>query len=163
MEKVIRELIKSEPSISQSDVAARLGLSRQRVSQLCQEFGIEMKDARRGRRSKGPIRRADLNHFGHARQRHSPSFIGGACELTVASDLLRRGIAVYRSLTPVGAFDLVADYEGTLFRIEVRAAKRQGEQLIFSRPDLRYDVLALVTPDVTVTYRPIDGCSWPEF
>lgn len=161
MEKILRDLIEAEPNITQAQAAVRLGVSRQRISKLCQELGIKMPDGRRGRPLGLPKRSAELNHFGHERQRHNPAFIGGACELVVAADLLKRGIPTYRSLTPSAAFDLVADYEGQLFRIEVRAAKKKDEQVVFSRPEKRYDVLALVTPDAQVIYRPIEECAWP--
>lgn len=160
MRNILIDLLKAEPEISQTQAAQRLGVSRQRISQLCKELGLKMK---RGVRPwKPPLLGTGLNHFGYERQRRNPSFIGGASELTVAADLLRRGIPVYRSLTHVGAFDLIADYDGTLVRVEVRSAKRKPDgRLIFVRPEPRYDVLALVTQEAEIIYRPIDGCKWP--
>jgi hypothetical protein len=95
------------------------------------------------------------NHFGGERKLSS-NFIGGASELTAAADLLRRGIPVYRSMTSVAAFDLVAEVGGELIRIEVRSAKRGSDgRLRFPMPaEKRYDVLALVEPTGEVTYKP---------
>jgi hypothetical protein len=93
----------------------------------------------------------------HGTEQYLPSnFIGAASELQCAADLLRRGVHVFRSLTPCSGSDLVMDLAGELLRVEVRSAKRNGSgQLTYPRPaEVRYDVLALVEPDGRVTYQP---------
>ena len=164
MEHKILELIAKEPSLSQSEAARRLGISRQRVSQLCKQYGLKMAKgtpgARKPPRHSGPL----PNHFGHPRGRGNPAFIGAASEAIVAAHLMQRGIPVYRSMSPVASCDLIADFDGTLFRIEVRSVKRDKlGKAIFSPPAERYDLLALVTPDCLVEFRARIGLAVPDW
>lgn len=160
---MILELVAREPNLSQADVARLLGISRQRVSQLCKQHGLVLRNAIRGPR---PDRRIgpNPNHFGHARGRSNSAFIGAAGEATVAAYLMQRGIPVYRSMSPVASCDLIADLDGVLFKIEVRSAKRTNSgRLTFAIPQERYDVLALVTPDGAVQFRARAGLSVPDW
>lgn len=148
----IRACLSVHPDSSATDLAADAGISRQRVYQICRSAGIELTDKRR---RKGDAKQW-VNHFGGT-QSVSSNFIGGASELTASADLLRRGIPVYRALTFVSAADLVIDLGGELKRVEVRSAKRnKAGSLRYPMPAdrSRYDFLALVEPDGTVTYKP---------
>lgn len=102
------------------------------------------------------------NHFGHPRARQNPGLIGAASELVVAAYLMQRGITVYRAMSAAAACDLIVDFDGDLFKIEVRSAKRDTSgKLVFSTPEPRYDLLALVTPDGLVEFRPRQGIAVP--
>lgn len=147
----IRAVIAENPSSTASAIAANVGVSRQRVHQLCKIGVITLPD---GRRRGWSGKRA--NHFGVGKPL-PPHFVGGASELSACADLLRRGVPVYRAVTFVSAADLIIDLQGELKRVEVRSAKRNGSgSLRYPMPVDRamYDVLALVEPDGNVTYKP---------
>jgi len=104
------------------------------------------------------------NHFGHPRGRQNPGLIGAASELVVAAYLMQRGITVYRAMSAAASCDLIVDFEGCLFKIEVRSAKRDmSGKLVFSSPEPRYDLLALVTPDGAVEFRARQGIAVPNW
>ena len=153
----VRAALEANPCSSAADLAQAVGVTRQRVHQICRAEGLKPKDMRRGFK---PGRKSDPNwvrpnHFGGQKQLSS-HFTGGASELTASADLLRRGVPVYRALTFVSAADLIIDLDGRLLRVEVRSAKRNASGHIrYAAPQKgRYDVLALVEPDGSVTYRP---------
>jgi PD-(D/E)XK endonuclease len=73
------------------------------------------------------------------------NFVGAANELTVAADLLRRGYAVFRSVTMQAPFDLVAVRGTTVERVEVKSQVRVWDKTLF-------DVLAVVGADGQVRY-----------
>lgn len=54
----------------------------------------------------------------------STSTVGAISELTVSTDLLRRGFDVFRALSPAGPCDLVVLRGDRLLRIEVRTGSR---------------------------------------
>jgi hypothetical protein len=156
----LRELIKSNPATTVAIAAAALGVSRQRISQIAKKDGLTLRD---GRMDKASARDKQWrNHWGGT-DKLSSHFIGGACELLTAADLLRRGIPVYRAATFLSSCDLIADVDGVLLRIEVRSARqREDGRLAFPPPKKgRYDVIALVDQHGRVTYRPNDGVQWP--
>lgn len=164
MNHTILDLVAKEPGLSQAEAARRLGVSRQRVSQLCKLHGLKLKKAPRGP-SKDVVRRGpNPNHFGHPRGRSNPAFIGAASEAIVAAYLMQRGVPVYRSMSPVASCDLIADFDGTLFKIEVRSAKRdKAGRVKFTAPECRYDLLALVTPDTAVEFKARSGLAVPNW
>ena len=149
---IIKAALAEKPRSSALDLAKETGLTRQRVYQLCKEHGIKLVDKRFTR----PVGAQWTNHFGGA-EKLTSHFIGGASELTACADLLRRGVPVYRALTFVSAAALVMDLGGRLLRVEVKSAKRtQKGTLTYQSPYYpdRYDILALVEPDGSVTYKP---------
>jgi len=165
MEHMILELIAKEPSLSQADAARRLGISRQRVSQLCKQHGLKLAKGTKGIRKDSKARTGpNPNHFGHPRGRSNSAFIGAASEAVVAAYLMQRGIPVYRSMSPVASCDLIADFDGALFKIEVRSAKRdKSGRLVFGLPQERYDLIALVPPDGLVEFRARPGIAVPDW
>lgn len=74
---------------------------------------------------------------------------GAAAELIVAADLMRKGHAVYRALSPNAPFDLVSFLEGDMTRIEVRSAHERKDRslscLVTQHDDC--DLYALVCGD----------------
>lgn len=93
--------------------------------------------------------------FGSA-ERMSTSLVGACSELIAAADLMRRGLIVCRSLSPVSSYDLVVDVEGQLIRVEVRSGRRKDDGRVYCAvPDRgRFDVLAIVDQHARVEYRP---------
>lgn len=134
------------PSSSAGEIAKLAGASRQTVYANCKKHGIILRDTR-------------MRRNGAAKESTDqiPSiFTDGACELTVSANLLKSGIPVYRALSSVNSVNLVADVNGRLYRIEVRAIKRNGPiGLCLTAPGDRskFDVLAMVDGVGNVTYR----------
>jgi len=147
----IKQILVADADSTAASIAAKIGVSRQRVHQICKANGIALAD---GRRRGGSA--TWINHFG-GHEALSSHFVGGASELTTCADLLRRGIPVYRAVTFVSAADLVIDFRGSLLRVEVKSAKRNNSNsLRYPMPAdrSRYDILALVEPSGAVTYKP---------
>lgn len=147
----MRELLASE-RLSVTELAERIGVSRQRVSQLATRMGLKLP---RKAAAPGALRQW-TNQWGGARKLTS-HFIGAAAEMAASADLMRRGFPVYRALSFVSAADLVVDIDGRLQRVQVRAARRrQNGALAYGQPAKpeRHDILALVLPDGQVTYKP---------
>lgn len=78
---------------------------------------------------------------------------GTLAEMLVSVDLMKRGWLVFRSIDGKAPYDLIATLRGggnlaPIVRIEVKA-HRTGS------PDwIKFDVLARVDPDETITYQP---------
>ena len=72
--------------------------------------------------------------------------VGALGELVVASDLLKRGFHVFRSLSPACPCDLaILAEQSVLVRIEVRTVRRhRSGKLHLSRNNIKADVLAKV-------------------
>ena len=82
---------------------------------------------------------------------------GAVSELVAATDLLRRGYEVFRSLSPACSCDLViATATGKLLRVEVRTAFQARSGRLYYGTEVasvQPDVWALVTPS-GVFYKP---------
>jgi hypothetical protein len=82
------------------------------------------------------------------------SSLGAALEMIVCADLLLRGLAVFRSVSPACSCDLVILLDGRLLRIEVTAGSisRTSGKLAFSFHDpANYDTIAVVLPDKSIS------------
>lgn len=81
---------------------------------------------------------------------------GAMHEMLVAIDLLRRGLYVYRSLTPNAPSDLAVLHGCRLIRVEVTTgyASPAGATWHPKKDGTKFDVLAIVTHDGTISYRP---------
>jgi hypothetical protein len=153
--ELLTAMIAGRGPITIGEAADELKISRQAVSAMAKKYNLQMRD---GRKTTTPMP-TKKNHFDSARA-VSSHFVGGASECTVAAHLLRLGIPVYRAMTFVSAADLVVDHDGVLLRIEVRSAriyKFGGMSYAQPTDTTRYDVLALVTPDGGVIYKPRPG------
>jgi hypothetical protein len=78
--------------------------------------------------------------------------VGAINELRVGVDLLAKGYAVFRALSPSCLCDLVLLFDDRAFRVEVTTGHRSSSgKLYFPAKDpARYDVLAVVLPDSIV-------------
>jgi hypothetical protein len=82
---------------------------------------------------------------------------GAISELLVSSDLLRRGYAVFRALSPSCSCDLAILKGGRLFRVEVRTAYRHQKtrRLFYPKVDPeKSDIAALVVGGTEIIYIP---------
>jgi len=151
-------MLRDRRGVTAKELAEGAGVTRQRVSQVLKELGVTI---RKGRRVSHPSRRRGARIRTDTSRRPGSElgshFVGGASELTAAAALLRRGIPVYRALTFCSACDLIIEMGGKLLRVEVRSARRSRTgHLAYPVPAdrVRYDVLALVERDGTVTFKP---------
>lgn len=85
----------------------------------------------------------------------SPSSQGAAAELLVSADLLKRGAAVYRSVSPAAPFDLIALFGNRLIRVEVKSRRPE------SFKGIKGDVVAFIHCDI-VRYRSLTDVEIPE-
>lgn len=83
--------------------------------------------------------------------------VGAINELLVAADLLRRGLHVFRAMSPSCPCDLTVLKGSTLLRFEVTTARKSLVTNTISYPKHNpenYDFMALVFPDGTIQYLP---------
>lgn len=83
---------------------------------------------------------------------YSSGTVGAINELRVSVDLLCKGYAVFRALSPHCPCDLVLLLDHSVFRVEVTTGHRtsNGKLMIPRKDATRYDVLAVVFPDSIV-------------
>jgi hypothetical protein len=83
---------------------------------------------------------------------YSSGTVGAINELRVSVDLLCKGYAVFRALSPHCPCDLVLLLDHRVFRVEVTTGHRtsNGKLMIPRKDATRYDVLAVVFPDSIV-------------
>jgi hypothetical protein len=84
----------------------------------------------------------------------STSTIGAIAELKVGADLLGKGYAVFRALSPACRCDLVILSAHRAWTVEVRTGYyTPAGTLIYSGAQIRADVVAILTP-TGIVYRP---------
>ena len=98
-------------------------------------------------------------HVANATLGISPGTVGAMGELLVSVDLMRRGYDVFRALSPNCACDLAVVAAEGLIRIEVRTGYRSRTGSLHyshNKPgqECRYDIMAVVLHDGTITYLP---------
>lgn len=153
-------LLKADPSLTQSELARRVGVSKQRVSQILYSAGLQAgsyqfpRDAN-GRRITSPPR--IMVETGMDIDPVNATVAGTIAELVVAADLLARGWQVFFPMVRTTKCDLLAtDKTGErVIRVEVRSGRRVGESITFLRKDKAVcDHYAIVLPREPVTYKP---------
>jgi hypothetical protein len=82
--------------------------------------------------------------------------LGAVSELLVCVDLMRRGIPVFRATSPACSCDLIGIFDNLPKRIEVtKGVKLASGQIRWAYHDTsRYDILALVFADNSISYLP---------
>ena len=81
--------------------------------------------------------------------------VGAIHELAVSADLLRRGYAVFRALSPSCSCDLVIMKNGVLQRVEVTSGRHTKTKIEWLPKDpAKFDLLAVVTRDGQIHYTP---------
>jgi len=81
--------------------------------------------------------------------------VGAISELLVAVDLMRRGLHVFRCLSPHGPCDLAVLSNGTLKKVEVTTGSRSRSGKLFTpskSPKHDFDVLAIVERNTSVIH-----------
>lgn len=153
----IQALVAENPAISCSEIAEKLGLTRQRISQVCKSGGIVLESAypARDRRGMGYPRvitggiQSMINHT-----------VGGTIsELLVAADLMARGYKPYTPLVRQRSHDIIAVAPcGEILTFEVKSGKRRdngnGYTFASAPRDVHSDHYAVVITGEPVIYKP---------
>jgi len=148
----IRELIQSEPMLNMSDIAARVGVSRERVRQIVRQEALGITTGQHGVVARQP----DVV-TGGVSMRVGSTAIGTIGELLAAADLVSRGFMVFFPLIRTAACDLITlTRQGLMERIEVRCGKRLNGGLKYSKLGDRSacDRYAIVVTGEPVAYSP---------
>ncbi len=120
--------------------------------------GVVLREARKF--CSNPCRRAwyakkylEVNNF---RWKLPTATVGAIHELLVGVDLLRKGYAVFRALSPSSPGDLAILMKGKLLIVEVTTAARsaQGKLFYHKHPKQSHDLIAAVEHNGTITYIP---------
>jgi hypothetical protein len=152
VEKIL-SVLEAEPEATYKKIGEAIGVSSQRAQQICKAQNIKTCKIR-GRRPANPHTQW-RNRYGGT-EKIASHFVGGASEITAAAFFMRQGIPTYRAVAFCGRADLVIDVDGKLLAVEVRSAKKNlSGRLCYAVPvdKTRYDILALVEPDGTVTVK----------
>lgn len=137
-----------------SEVAERFGISRQAVSQAFQRAGFAPAGWERSGRTVAPHTPAPPR-FGASL---SSNVSGAVAEMLVCVDLMRRGLDVYRSVSPSGRCDVVAICRttGAVNRIEVKCGLRDKAGRVKCQVGKHnsFDTLAIFVGDAEIVYQP---------
>jgi len=150
-------LVRAEPHLNQTELAERLGVTRQRVKQLVDDEGLAIDRGPRGAGGRKP----------KVTEPTAPSMTGGVAAMAAgttpavavflaAADLTSRGYTVFLPVTQTASCDLVAiDRDGQVERIVVRRARRAGEEVRYDDPiHGRHERKAMILTDEPVRYEP---------
>jgi hypothetical protein len=150
-------VLKKNPRIPVSQLAADLGISRQRVYQACRDHGIALDPQPSPRKSKPPRSPMPRVITGGILCDVSHSVCGSISELLVAADLLARGFMVYHPMARQKGLDLIAvSRSGQLLTIEVRSGKinDKGVLIYAKKTDSSAAHHAVVVTSEPVRYQP---------
>lgn len=162
IESRIEEVLEKLPHATTGDVASALGVSRQRVHQAAQKYGIRLRGTRRAsdptRRKPGPPKPTAIT--GGVQPQLTHTVCGTISELLAAADLMTRGYRVYMPIARQRCHDLIAvSPEGKLVTIEVRSGRRcpvgNGHTYPSNRT-VKSDVTAVVLVGEPVIYEPVN-------
>lgn len=150
-EKAIKMI---ESGASASEVAEELGISRQRVYQICASSGVSPKHKWVRNKPARPPRPRLLT--GGVTIPVSQSAVGCISELLAAADLMARGWSVFMPVISSKGHDLIACKDDRIITVEVRSAYRNAAgQLKYNRKaDCKSMFYALVVTGEAVSYEP---------
>jgi hypothetical protein len=102
------------------------------------------------------LKRAKANADSPAYDANIPvGTVGAMHELLVCADLLKRGYAVFRSVSPNAYCDMLMAKDGAILRVEVTTGCRTiSGSLSFPPKKNRFDLLAIVEKNWRITYLP---------
>jgi hypothetical protein len=79
--------------------------------------------------------------------------VGAMHEMLACADLLRRGYAVFRAVSPSCICDLIVLNKDRLVRVEVTTGYRKNDKLLFPKKDpSKFDLLLVVEHNGTVNH-----------
>lgn len=83
--------------------------------------------------------------------------VGAIGELRVVCDLITKGYEVFRPVSPIGKYDLIAVKGKKLMKVEVKTAMESPTGKLYNPTSIKdrvgYDVLALVSHKGTIKYQ----------
>jgi hypothetical protein len=141
----LRSYCRSHPGATAADIARALGVSRQLITRLADEEGIEL------------VRYTTAMQPKETRPLEGPSYTAGgraSASLLVAADLVARGFEVFLAYGPRSSCALVALESGTrrCIRVDVQTKRSAAK---YERPNERsWDHRATVLPGEPITYYP---------
>ena len=139
------------------EIAAQLGISRQRVYQILVEENVDYLTANRRHRLQRRISRNLARSLGPDAAYVDRNTRGEISELLAAADLLSLGWKPYVPLFRNRGHDLIVTKNRTVLSIEVRSALRRKDRSIAASEFTtghRSDHFAFVLPDEPVIYKP---------
>lgn len=140
----------AESGLSCSEIAARLGISRQAVYAKAKRAGVRIQKPRRSA-AVGLVPRPTRPRGSTVMSAQSA---GAWAELLACAHLLTHGFEVFRSVSPNCSVDLIARRGDDHYGVEVRCGmKQQNGSISYSPPRRKFDVLALVLLDGSVVLR----------
>ena len=144
----IRQAVSDNPNAWAAEIARVLGVSRQRVHQVCRDSGIKLPKAP----PSPPFSRANCA----APARISPSVAGAVAEAIAIADLLSRGYKPYSPVVRQRSHDIIAvSPSGVVITIEVRSAVRDVSRVHVPKSARdKSQHYALVLKDEPVVYKP---------
>lgn len=150
--KQVVEWCRANPEATTADLMDRFSVSRQAVHQALSRAGLRA----------APAHQPRIRDYAAPPPRFKialPSNVTGAlAELLVCTDLLERGLDVYRSITPSGRCDLVTVCRSTgeTNRVEVKCGRmsRSGKVVCNPGPHNSFDTLAIVIGNSEIIYDP---------
>lgn len=150
----VRELVAK--GLWGAEIARELGISKQRVSQICLREGIDPRDGRRGPPPAPSTPITSRLATGGVILETSRRACGAISELLVAADLTARGWLVYLPLKWSRGFDLIAMKNERLLRVEVKSASRALDGKVCFTKATRHspDVFAYVITGEPVIFDP---------
>lgn len=124
----IREILSVNPSASTSEIAREIGVSRQRISQVCAKEGIKLKRAYPASDRKPSSTPAPRVITGGVISPISHTVCGSISELLVAADLMARGYKPYMPIVRQRSHDILAvNTNNEVLTVEVRSGKRRAD------------------------------------
>jgi len=83
--------------------------------------------------------------------------VGALHELSVASDLFKKGFYVFRNMSPIGPCDLITLKDDELLRIEVATTTQRKDGTYWlpqKSKNHSFDILAVILGDGSIHYHP---------
>lgn len=140
-----------------SEIARRLGISKQRVSQIAKANGIDIRRSYEWSHSRGKAPSVPRVRTGGVYVTENGNAVGAVSELLVAADLVARGWHVYLPVYRQRGHDIIA-YTGNRFlTVEVRSGRLSpAGSLIYQRRTevTKSDCFAVVVTGEPVRYIP---------
>lgn len=149
-------LVKQEPHLNQSEIAERVGVKRQRVSQIIADEELNVPRGKRGVAPRARATEPTRAPSSDALPAHLAAAGGMVGVLIAAADMMARGFTVFLPVTQTAPCDFLAmDAKGKVERVSVRKARRAGEEIRYDDP-IRggTDRRALLLTDEPVRYEP---------
>lgn len=153
----IMALAESQPGISASQVAAELGISRQRVYSACRLAGIKLKSAYPVSDRRNPAHTPKPRVItGGVETPISHTVCGSISEILTAADLMARGYKPYMPIVRQRSHDIIAvTPSGAVITVEVRSGKPKASGHGYTFGPKCADMISMYYA-IVITGRPVE-------